>query len=145
MTLVLGFASVALVQGLTPVTLVWDSTRSTKDKSGLGKWLLTNQYRTISGFSDGASGKEPACGCRRCGFDPWVGKIPWRRAGQPTPAFLPGNPLVRGAWRATVHSAAQSQTRLKLLSTQTQSSFQYLVQLCSDGLLSCRDWPLILV
>ena len=22
------------------------------------------------------------------GFDPWVGKIPWRRAGQPTPVFL---------------------------------------------------------
>ena len=24
------------------------------------------------------------------GFGPWVGKIPWRRAGQPTPGFLPG-------------------------------------------------------
>jgi len=23
-------------------------------------------------------------------FDPWVGKIPWRRAWQPTPGFLPG-------------------------------------------------------
>ena len=23
-------------------------------------------------------------------FDPWVGKIPWSRAWQPTPAFLPG-------------------------------------------------------
>ena len=22
-------------------------------------------------------------------FDPWVGKIPWRRAWQPTPVFLP--------------------------------------------------------
>ena len=27
---------------------------------------------------------------RTPGFDPWVGKIPWRRAWQPTPAFLPG-------------------------------------------------------
>ena len=28
--------------------------------------------------------------CRRChGFDPWVGKIPWRRTWQPTPVFLP--------------------------------------------------------
>ena len=26
---------------------------------------------------------------KRCGFDPWVGKIPWRRAWQPTPVFLP--------------------------------------------------------
>ena len=27
---------------------------------------------------------------KRCGFNPWVGKIPWRRAWQPTPVFLPG-------------------------------------------------------
>ena len=26
----------------------------------------------------------------RCGFDPWVGKIPWRRAWQPTAVYLPG-------------------------------------------------------
>jgi len=34
-------------------------------------------------------GKEAA---RSAGdaFDPWVGKIPWRRAWQPTPMFLPG-------------------------------------------------------
>ena len=45
----------------------------------------------------GTSGKEPARqippACRslkRLGFDPWVEKIPWRRAGQPTPVFLPG-------------------------------------------------------
>ena len=27
---------------------------------------------------------------RRCRFDPWVEKIPWRRKWQPTPVFLPG-------------------------------------------------------
>ena len=27
--------------------------------------------------------------CRRPGFDPWVGKIPWRREWQRTPVFLP--------------------------------------------------------
>ena len=31
-----------------------------------------------------------SAGCRGCGFDPWVGKTPWRRAWQPTPAFLSG-------------------------------------------------------
>ena len=44
------------------------------------------------GFPCGDGGKEPACQCRRhkrCGFNPWVRKIPWRRAGQPTPIFLP--------------------------------------------------------
>ena len=28
--------------------------------------------------------------CRRSGFDPWIGKIPWRRKWQPTPVFFPG-------------------------------------------------------
>ena len=27
---------------------------------------------------------------RRPGFDPWVGKIPWRRKWQFTPVLLPG-------------------------------------------------------
>ena len=39
------------------------------------------------------SGKESACQFwryKRCSFNPWVGKIPWRRKQQPTPAFLPG-------------------------------------------------------
>ena len=27
---------------------------------------------------------------KRHGFDPWVGKIPWRKAWQPTPVSLPG-------------------------------------------------------
>ena len=34
--------------------------------------------------------KESACQCRRRGFSPWVGKILWRRAWQPTLVFLPG-------------------------------------------------------
>ena len=33
---------------------------------------------------------ESACQCRRHGFDPWVGKTPWRRKWQPTPVFLSG-------------------------------------------------------
>ena len=41
----------------------------------------------------GARGKESTCQCRRCkrcGFDPWVGKIPWIRKWQSTLVFLPG-------------------------------------------------------
>ena len=48
------------------------------------------------GFPSGANGKESACQCRRHKghrFDPWVGKIPWRRAWQFTPVFLPGEAL----------------------------------------------------
>ena len=39
-------------------------------------------HRETKGFPGGASGKEPACQCRRPkkpGFDPWVKKIPWSR------------------------------------------------------------------
>ena len=36
------------------------------------------------GFPGGSAGKESA------GFDPWVGKIPWRRESLPTPVFWPG-------------------------------------------------------
>ena len=45
------------------------------------------------GLPRGSSGRAPACQCRRrkrWGFNPWVKKIPWSRAGQPTPVFLPG-------------------------------------------------------
>ena len=35
---------------------------------------------------------------KRCGFDPWVGKIPWRRAWQPTPVFLPGESHRQGSF-----------------------------------------------
>ena len=40
----------------------------------------------------GTSCKESTCQCRRHKrhrLQPWVGKIPWRRAWQPTPVFLP--------------------------------------------------------
>ena len=30
--------------------------------------------------------------CKRPGFDPWIGKIPWRRKWHLTPVFLPGKP-----------------------------------------------------
>ena len=44
----------------------------------------------IEGLPWGLSGKEPACQCRRHGFDPWAVKISWSRKRQPTPAFFPG-------------------------------------------------------
>ena len=49
--------------------------------------------RESEGLSCWLSSKETAWQCgrhRRCGFDPRVGKIPWRRKWQPTPVFLSG-------------------------------------------------------
>ena len=59
---------------------------------GVGGSPVVNIWES-TGFPGGTSGKEPACQRRRyerCRFHPWVGKIPWRRAWQPTPVFLPG-------------------------------------------------------
>ena len=56
-----------------------------KQAKGLSISLKGNR-----GFPGGTRGKEPACQCRRLVFDPWVGKIPWSRNWQPTPAFFPG-------------------------------------------------------
>ena len=42
------------------------------------------------GFPCSSVGKESACNARDPGFDPWVGKVPWRKKWQLTPAFLPG-------------------------------------------------------
>ena len=57
-------------------------------KRYLTDYLSTNVY--ICGLPRWHSGEDSACqrgrGRRR---DPWVGKIPWRRTGQCTPAFLP--------------------------------------------------------
>ena len=44
-------------------------------------------------------GQSVCLQCRRPGFHPWVGHIPWRRKWQPTPVFLPGKPH---GWRSLV-------------------------------------------
>ena len=41
---------------------------------------------------------------------PGSGRFPWRRKWQPTPLFLPGKSMDRGAWQATVHGVTKSQT-----------------------------------
>ena len=49
------------------------------------------------------NGKE----CGRAEFDPWIGKIPWRRERLPTPVFWPGE--FNGLYKS-VHVVAKSQT-----------------------------------
>ena len=69
----------------------------------------------------GGSGREPTCQFKRKkrhGFSPWVRKIPWRRAWQPTPVYWPGESHgQRSLGWAIVHRVTQSWTWLKCLST----------------------------
>ena len=64
-------------------------------------------------------------GGRRPGFDPWVGKIPWRRKWQPTPVFLPGE---SHGWRSLVGYSPQGS---KEPDTTERLHFQYSV-VCMD-------------
>ena len=77
--------------------------------------LICDYYicdHTTLGFPGGASGKEPACQCRRHKrhrFDPWVRKILWRRDWQHTPVFLPRESMDRGTCQAIVQRVVVSQ------------------------------------
>ena len=66
---------------------------------------LYNLLSTSKGFPGCAGGK-------RCGFNPWVRKISWKRKWQPIPVLLPEKSRDRGARQATAHGVAQSRTRL---------------------------------
>ena len=71
------------------------------------------------GFPGGTNGKDPPANAgdvERLGFDPCMGKFPWRRKWQPISVFLPGKSHGQRACRATVHGATKSQTRLKRFS-----------------------------
>ena len=54
---------------------------------------LINSASGTQRASQVCADKESSCQCRRHKrhrFNPWVGKIPWRRVWQPTPVLLPG-------------------------------------------------------
>ena len=72
---------------------------------GLQRWLSSKE----SACNSGATGDM--------GSIPGSGKSPGGGHEKPLQYSCLENPMDRGAWRATVHSAAKSQTQLKRLST----------------------------
>ena len=135
----------------TPVFLPGESPW-TKEPGGLQSmgsqrvrhdWVTKHILSTM-GFPGGTSGKELTCQCRRhrrCGFNPWVGKIPWRRKWQPTPLFLPREFLDSGACQAIVHGVTKSQIQLKWLGTHT---VDYILGLKGKESLRVLIIPLLL-
>ena len=80
--------------------------------------------RELRGLPRWLNGRESTCQCkrhRRHVFDPWVGKIPWRREWLLTPIFLPGkshgqrNLVGYGPW------GRRESTQLKQLSSSNRS------------------------
>ena len=95
----------------------------TREQQNLFK-KISPPFHTPSGFPSGTSG-EPAGQWRRhkrCGINPWVRKIPWRRTCNPLQYSCLENSMDRGPWWATVHRIAKNRTRLKQLSLHTPSS-----------------------
>ena len=60
-----------------------------KFKLWKGWWIMVPWWGLSSGHPWWFRWWRILCQCSRHGFDPWVGKIPWRRKWQPTPALLP--------------------------------------------------------
>ena len=98
----------------------------------LALWIFTHdshsqclslplQYVPLCGLLGGASGREPTVNAgdlRDAGSNPGSGRSPGEGNGNLLQYSCLGNPVDRGAWRATVHRVTKSQTRLKQLRAQ---------------------------
>ena len=76
-------------------------------------WLYCNYLpiRTFMGFSDGSGVKNPPA-VQDVWVQSWSGRSPGKGNGNPHQYSCPGNPMDRGAWRATVLGVAKSRTQL---------------------------------
>ena len=80
---------------------------------------------------------------RRLRFDPWVGKVPWRRKWQPTPVFLPGKSHGQksltgyGPWGRKESDITErlSTHRRKKAETERENSLN-----CSLNLIACTNF-----
>ena len=105
----------------------------------------------ITGVNSGPGGKESACQCRRCrshGFDPWVGKIPWRRKWKPTPVVLAWRipwteePVGYSPWghreSHTTRPRAQAEKRLSNIANILKWKGKWSRSVVSDSLGPCE-------
>ena len=103
---------------------------------------------TLWDFPGGTSGKEPTCQCRRHkrlqdriqGSIPGSGRSPEGGHGNPLQYSCLENPMDRGAWQATVHGVAESQTRLKWLRICIKITNENLLY-SKGALLDTLWWP----
>ena len=116
---------------------------------GFSRQKYWSEVLLPSPFPGGISGQKLACQSRRCksrGFDPWVGKILWKRKWQPTAVFLPGE---SHGWRSLVGyspwvGVTKSWTRLSDF-TFTFFHFHTIVNLIvySEALTFPNSYPIV--
>jgi len=108
-----------------------DGRRQSRD-SNPGNWFKTQGFNPMLRVLawkipwTEEPGRMQSMGSRRVGHD-WTTSLSlfpfmhWRRKWQPTPVFLPGESQGRGSWWAAVYGVTQSRTRLKRLSSSSNS------------------------
>ena len=62
------------------------------------------------GFPGGSDGKESACSAEDLDLIPGLGRSPGEANGNPLHYYCLENSMDRGAWQATAHGVAKSQT-----------------------------------
>ena len=87
-------------------------------------------------------GKEAACQCRRCRFNPWVRRIPWRREWQATPGFLPGKFFQRSLVGYSPWGRKESDMTEQLNNSKNRVSCKW--KACLAHLPSIRGHPSLL-
>ena len=76
----------------------------------LEKALTLKKIKSTIGFPCDSAGKEPMCTVGDLGLIPGLGRSPVGGNGKPLQHSYLENPKDRGAWQATVHRVAKSQT-----------------------------------
>ena len=84
-------------------------------------YVLTSNYCQF-GLPSQLSQLRNCLQCRRPRFYSWVRKIPWRRAWQPTPVFLPGESHAQRSLVGCSPWGCKSRTRLSDSTTTTTQS-----------------------
>ena len=87
---------------------------SSFNRASCWRWILPLYLDTELHLEDrilgegGASGKEPACQCKRHGFNHWITPSPVGGNGNPLQCSCLENPTNRGAWQVIVHGVTES-------------------------------------
>ena len=105
------------------------------------KNLLKDMPVTACELPRWLSGKESTCQCRRCRFDPCIGKIPGGGNGNPLQYSCLDNPMDRGTWQVTVHKPMKKR---KLVRKSSQSSLFVGSVLGEESLLLNLDADVVL-
>ena len=87
--------------------------KANQRKVTLASLLIYTVLFICKGFPGGSEVKVSACNAGDLGLIPGSERSPGERNGNPLQYSCPKNPMDGGAWWATVHGVAKSQTQLK--------------------------------